>query len=149
VSFIRGFSELDAAARVLARDVDVMAAAIDDVRLVAAAVTIREQLGPSAMIQAAEELIPTIEGLFDEPDSGEGDTGGRDRRPDRSDDRRRAASWWTFGGALAVLAAAAILGVSAIRAHPDQTWIEPTVAVVSGALALAIFRLVSGGSSEG
>jgi ubiquinone biosynthesis protein len=149
VSFIRGFSELDAAARALAPDVDAMAAAIDDVRLVAAAVSIREQLGPSAMIRAAEELIPTIEGLFDEPDSGGRAPDGRDRRSDRGHDRRRAASWWSFGGSLAVLAAATILGVSAIRAHPDQAWIEPSVAIVLGALALGIFRLVRGAPPKG
>jgi predicted unusual protein kinase regulating ubiquinone biosynthesis (AarF/ABC1/UbiB family) len=144
IAFIRGFSELEGAARAMAPDTDVMAGAIDDFRLVAAAVSIREHLGPSALIGVVEELTPVIGEVLEDPDRlarrflNSGDHG----ETTASRGPGSAVSWQVFVGAMAVLAAGTILGVSAIRSHPEQNWIEGAVAVGFIAAAVFIFRLV-------
>jgi len=144
IAFIRGFSELESAARSMAPDTDVMAGAIDDFRLVAATASVRENLGPRALIRAVEELAPVIGEVLEDPDRlthrllNSADDGEAIASPEP----RFAASWQVFVGAMAVLAAGTALGVSAIRSHPEQNWIEGTVALGFVAAAVWIFRLV-------
>ena len=150
IAFIRGFSELEAAARSMAPDTDVMAGAIDDFRLVAAAVSFREHLGPGALIRAVEELVPVIGEVLEHPDRL------THRLLDSTDEResaaspkaQRVASWQVFTGAMAVLAAGTILGVTAIRSHPEQSWIEWAVALGFVAATAGIFRLVGGSTAR-
>jgi ubiquinone biosynthesis protein len=150
VAFIRGFSELEAAARSLAPGTDALAGAIDDFRLVAAAVSVREHLGSAALIRAVEELTPVIGEVLEDPDrlTRRFLTSAEDRGAAPSARAKRAASWQIFTGAMAVLAAATILGVTAVRSHPGQSWIEWTVALGFVAAAAGIFRLVGGGTAR-
>ncbi len=134
----------------MAPDTDVMAGAIDDFRLVAAAVSIREHLGPGALIRAVEDLTPVIGEVL------EIRTAWTHRFLNLTDDGettaspgpRSAASWQVFVGAMAVLAAGTILGVSAIRSHPEQNWIEGAVALGFVAGAVWIFRLVGANAAR-
>jgi len=148
VAFLRGFTELEGAARRLAPETDVMAGAIDDVRLVAAAVSIRERIGPASLARTAEDLAPVIGEVLDHPDRWvrrfsrpEADDGAAGASPPR-----RAVSWQVFTGALAVLVAATAIGLAAIRAFPDRGWLEWVVAVIFVAGAAGVFRLVGGGA---
>lgn len=148
VAFIRGFTEIDAAARALAPDTDVMAGAIDDVRLVAAAVSIRESIGPGALIRAAEDLAPVIGEVLDHPERWTrrllGDD--RSRKTEARTTPRRAVSWQVFTGAMAVLSAATILGVAVLRTAPERGWVEWVVALTFVAVAAGVFRLVGRGA---
>jgi len=144
IAFIRGFSELEGAARSIAPDTDVMAGAIDDFRMVAATVSVREHLGPRALIRAVEELAPVIGEVLEDPDrlTRRFLNSADDGEPIASPGPKFAASWQVFVGAMAVLAAGTVLGISAIRSHPEQNWIEGTVALAFVAAAVWIFRLV-------
>jgi hypothetical protein len=143
-AFIRGFSEIEGTARVLAPNSDPMAGAIDDFRLVAAAVSVREHLGSRALIRAVEALVPVIGDVLEDPESLTRRflSSADDRGPAGSADSSRRPSWQVFTGAMAIVAAGTILGLTVIRTHPDQGWIEWTVAVGFVAATAAIFRLV-------
>lgn len=150
VAFLRGFSEIEAVARSLAPNTDVVAGAIDDFRLVAAAVSVREHLGPGVLIHAAEELAPVIGEILEHP----GRLADRflnptvDQASVTTPKPQRTASWQIFIGSMAVLTAGTILGVTAIRAHPGQTWIEWAVALGFIGASAGIFRLVGGNSGR-
>lgn len=150
IAFVRGFSELEAAARRMAPNTDVMAGAIEDFRLVAAAVKIRERLGPAALIRAAEELTPVIGEVLDHPDRWTRRllNVDQDRKPDPSPPPPSVVSWQVFTGALAVLASATILGIATIRAHPEHGWLEWVVTLVFVAGAAGVFKLLGGAASR-
>jgi ubiquinone biosynthesis protein len=148
IAFIRGFTEIEAAVRRLAPETDAMAGAIDEVRLVAAAVSIRERLGTASLIRTAEDLAPVVGEVLDHPDRWlrrflRDDP---DHETDRPSAARRSVSWSVFTGALAVLAAATIIGITAIRAFPERAWLEWVVALVFMIVTAGFFRLVGNGA---
>jgi ubiquinone biosynthesis protein len=150
VAFLRGFCELELMARALAPTTDTMADAVDDLRLVAAAVSLRKNLGPTALLRAAEELTPAIGELLEHPDRLARRL--RDlepkEEPERVGNRSRPGWWHATAGALAVVIAVSILGVTVIRAHPDLQWLEAVVAVGFVAAMLLVFRTVGRPAKE-
>jgi ubiquinone biosynthesis protein len=148
LSFMRGLYELETISRVLAPDRDALAEAVDDLRIVAAAVEVREQLGPTRMARQIEQYVPVLRELVTKADELARDVRhGRVRlRLERtSDDDTRSnhrAEWPTFAGALFVLMAVAMVAVEVVRAHPDSAWVEPGAVAVFVTMSAMLFWIV-------
>jgi ubiquinone biosynthesis protein len=154
LSFMRGFAELELISSVLAPERDVVAEAIDDLRVISAAVEIREQLGPIRLARQIEQYIPVVRELVPKADEiarelRQGRVRLRlERKPKGNEEAENKAGWPVFGGALLMFAAIALIGSAVVRAHPESTWIEPVAAtlflVVSAALIWIVGKTTRG-----
>jgi predicted unusual protein kinase regulating ubiquinone biosynthesis (AarF/ABC1/UbiB family) len=130
LSFMRGLTELERLGRALAPDRDALAEAIDDLRVVAAAVEIREQLGPTQLARQLEQYGPVIRDLVNNGDRlarelRQGRVRLRlERSSGRAKPRKGRVDWPVFAGALFVLIAVAMISVELVRSHPGLEWIE-------------------------
>ena len=149
VALVHGFSQLEAAARMLAPETDVMADAIDDFRVVAAAVSVRKLIGPRNLIRVVEELAPVIGEVLEDPKrlSRRSPRATVENEANNRSEPRRGVSWQTFAGAMAVLAAVTILGVTLIRSNPGQNWVEWLVVLGVVVTVGGVFRLIGGHST--
>jgi ubiquinone biosynthesis protein len=149
LSFMRGLAEVENLARALSPDRDALAEAADDLRVVTAAVEVREQLAPTRFARQLEQYAPVLRDLLTNGDRlarelRQGRVRLRLERSSSSDENGpRRVEWPVFAGALFVLMAVAMIGVELVRAHPGTAWIEALTVMGFVAISCILFWVVA------
>jgi len=149
VSFYRGLFGLELFARSMTRRRDPLGEGLEDFRVIAAAVRLRERLGPTQLKDNAERFLPVMEELLQR--FGEVSLLVQQGRVDENRGTAtepRRVSWTVVGGLLLLVVSVAVSADRIVTAQPSVNWIEGVAALGFVSLAAILLWNVRGGKRE-